>query len=124
VVEAHHPYRPSDDRRPGIPKLPMPPSCSTAGLLAFVTSTADACHFCPSAAPRSLFGKGNPVPHFINVTVVELVQRSSARIASAQSTGQQATAARPGNAKTGIALRYRVREFGGAVANEVQRAMW
>ena len=56
--------------------------------LAFVTSTADACHSMPPLPPRSLFGNGNPVPHFINVTVVELVQRSSARIASAQSTGQ------------------------------------
>jgi hypothetical protein len=50
VVEAHHPKRPSDDRRPGIPELPMPPSCSAAGASPSLPQPPMRAIFCPSAA--------------------------------------------------------------------------
>jgi hypothetical protein len=50
VVEAHHPNRPSDDRRPGIPELPMPPSCSAAGASLSLPQPPMRAIFCPSAA--------------------------------------------------------------------------
>lgn len=50
MVEAHHPYRPSDDRRPGIPELPMPPSCSAAGASPSLPQPPMRAIFCPPAA--------------------------------------------------------------------------